>query len=67
MVFLFPNAYKVKYGGVSSFPHAERIDNSDIFAYILVADVQIDLQDSRGVYKCRLVTLVRSDDLGIHP
>ena len=67
MVFLFPNAYEVKHGGVSSFPHAERIDISAVFAYVLVADVQIDLQDSRGVYECRLVTLVRSDDLGIHP
>jgi hypothetical protein len=48
-------------------PHAERVDFSAVVAFILVADVQIDLQDSRGVHECRLVTLVRSDDLGIHP
>jgi hypothetical protein len=67
MVFLFPNANEVKCGGISSFPHAERIHISAVFAYILIADVHIDLQNSRNIYESRLVALMGSDDLGIHP
>jgi hypothetical protein len=67
MVFLFPNAYDGKHGGDSFRLHAERINVSAAFAHVLVTDIHIGLQDAGQVQECRLVSLVGSDDLGVHP
>jgi hypothetical protein len=67
MVFLFPNAYNGKHSGDSFRLHAERITISAAFMHVLVTGIHIDLQDSGQVQECRLVSLVGSDDLGVHP